>query len=58
MVSMINSFHTVAPNSLNSNQVSAPLLVESFQKLSRELRFERSQHDKTKQNKLPCFIDI
>jgi hypothetical protein len=42
-----------------SNQVAAPLVIESFPKISRVQHeapwFGRSQRDK--QNKLPCFID-
>jgi hypothetical protein len=43
------------------NQTHAPLLVESFPKTPRTWseasRFSGSHNYKTKQNKLPCFID-
>jgi len=44
-----------------SNQVDALKFIQSFLKIPRVWHeapwFGKSLHDKTKQNKLPCFID-
>jgi hypothetical protein len=57
--SISNSFHTIAPKSLKPSQCTPT--HQSLLKTPREwhevLWFRRSQLDKTKQNKLPCFID-
>jgi hypothetical protein len=33
--SILTTLHTIAPNNLKPNQVSAPLLIQSFPKISR-----------------------
>ncbi len=55
--SIINSFHIVAPNSLKPSQCTHTH-QEKIPRAHREaLWCGTSQCDKTKQNKLPCFID-
>jgi len=58
--SIINSFHTIAPNSL-SDQVSAPLLIESFLKIPKSAAWSTVVWKiwawQNKTNYLACFID-
>jgi hypothetical protein len=52
--SIINSFHAIALNRLKGNGWTLTKIPRAQHEVS---WFERSQHDKTKQNNLSCFID-